>query len=173
MAAVLKHGVIPYREKMKYNGRWLRISIFRGGGYVPIRKIVRLRNEQIQRVVFAESDRVDARIAAAIKGENVSWCLYVTARGRFNDKSKTFKFEIIRERVFERKENRKKMDEAVAFGREVAKGVGLHEYRDASGAYVFSRDRTPISVAELVDLLDIEADDESGDDDFLDDLDDD
>lgn len=169
MATVLKHGIIPYREKTKYNGRNLRMSVYRGGGYVPLKKNVKLRNDQIQRVVFAESDRLDARIAAALKGGNVCWCLYVTGRSRMTGSNKTFRFVIIRERIFERKENRKKMDEAIAFAREVAKGVGLHEYRAGDGGYVFSRDREPVALADLVTLLDDEAENQSGDDEFLDD----
>lgn len=169
MAAVLKHGLIGHREKMKYNGKALRMKVYRFGGYAPLKKKIKVRNEQIVRLAFAESDRVDDKIFAAIKGENVSWCFYITASSRPSRPAKTFKFVIIRKSLLARKENKKAMDEAVAFAREVAKGVGLNEFRGTNDAYVFSREKSAVSVAEIINLLDDDADIEAGDEDFEDD----
>lgn len=168
MAVVLKHGPIGHREKMKYNGKAIRLKIYRFGGYAPLKKKIKIKNEQIVRLVFAESDRVDDKVLAAIKGENVSWCFYITASGR-SSKTKTFKFIIIRKSLLSRKENKKAMDEALDFARAVAKGVGFHEIRGENDSYLFTRDASQVSMAELVTLLDDESEIESGDEDFEDD----
>jgi len=169
LAAVLKHGVIGHREKMKYNGKALRMKIYRFGGLVPLKKKIKIRNEQIVRLAFAESDRIDAKIFAAIKGENVAWCFYVTASSKRSRPHKTFKFIIVRKALLSRKEDKKAMNEALAFAREVAKGVGLHEFHGANDSYIFSRDQGSVSVAEIVTLLDDESEIEEGDEDFEDD----
>lgn len=169
MTAVLKHGLIGHREKMKYNGKALRMKVYRLGGYAPLKKKVKVKNEQIVRLVFAESDRVDDKVLAAIKGENVSWCFYVTARGRSSLATKTFKFVIIRKSLLARKENKKAMNEAVSFAREVARGVGLTEVQGPNDSFIFSREKSSVSLAELVTLLDDEAATEAGDEDFEDD----
>lgn len=61
------------------------------------------------------------------------------------------------------------MDEALSFAREVAKGVGLIEVRGENDSYLFTRERINVSMADLVTLLDDEAEIESGDEDFEDD----
>lgn len=168
MAAILKHGPIGHREKMKFNGKAIRLKIYRFGGYAPLKKKIKIKNDQIVRLAFAESDRVDDKVFAAIKGENVSWCFYITASTR-SSKTKTFKFIIIRKSLLARKENKKAMDEALSFAREVAKGIGLNEVRGENDSYLFTRERINVSMAELVTLLDDEAEIESGDEDFEDD----
>ena len=168
MAAVLKHGVFGHREKMKYNGRALRMKVYRLGGYAPIKKKIKIKNDQIVRLAFAESDRVDDKVMAAVKGENVCWCFYITASTRFS-KTKTFKFTIVRKALLSRKENKKAMDEALEFAREVAKSLGLNEFHGENDSYVFSREKLNVSMAELVTLLDDESAIESGDDEFEDD----
>lgn len=169
MASVLKHGWLGHREKMKYNGKLLRMTVYRLGGYAPIKKKIKVRNEQLIRLAFAESDRVDDRALAAIKGENVSWCLYVTARNRFSGTTKTFKFVIVRKGLLMRKEDRKSMDEALEFAREVARGVGFTEMCGENNSYVFSRVHSQTQVAEIVKLLDDESEIEAGDEAFADD----
>jgi len=168
MTVVLKHGLIGHREKMKYNGRVLRMKVYRLGGYAPIKKKVKLRNDQITQLAFAESDRVDDKVFAAVKGENVSWCLYISARSRFAGKPKTFKFVIVRKALFSRKEDRRSMDEAIEFAREVSRGVGLREVRGPNNSYLYTRDTGSVAMAELVTLLDDEASDDTGDDEFAD-----
>lgn len=169
MAVVLKHGPLGHREKMKYNGKVLKMQVYRLGGYAPIKKKVKVRNDQISQLAFAESDRADDKVLAAVKGENVSWCLYITARSRFVGKSKTFKFVIVRKAVFSRKEDRQSMEEAIQFAREVALGVGLHEIRGANDTYLFTREPKSASIGEIVTLLDDQSSDQSGDDEFADD----
>lgn len=169
MTAVLKHGFIGRREKMKYNGKNLRMKVYRLGGYAPIKKKIKIKNEQLIRLAFAESDRVDDKVLAAVKGENVCWCLYVTASRGFSGTSKTFRFVIVRKGLLMRKEDRKSMEEALEFAREVARGVGLYESRGSGDSYLFTREQGQAQVAEIVSLLDSEANDEAGDEDFADD----
>jgi len=167
MATVLKHGVIPYREKLKYNGRILRMKIYRFGGLAPIKKSVKIRNEQIIRLVFAPSDRPVAQVLQAVRGENVTWCLYVSARSKRG--TKTFKFEIVRKALLARKEDTKTMNAAIDFAREVARWSHLSEQKLADGSFIFSRERVSVPVADLVRLLDNEATDNSSDEEFSDD----
>ena len=42
---------------MKYNGRALHLKIYRLGGLASIRKKIKIKNEQISRLVFAPSDK--------------------------------------------------------------------------------------------------------------------
>lgn len=143
------------------------MKIYRLGGLAPIRKKVKVKNEQITRLVFAPSDRALAQVLQAAKGENVSWCLYVTAQSARG--TKTFKFEIVRKALLARKEDTKTMNAAVEFAREVARSCRLDEQRSADGSYVFSRETLSVPVAELVQLLDAEATDTTADDEFADD----
>jgi hypothetical protein len=75
MADTLKYGFLGHREKMKFNGRSLRMQVYRLGGYAPIKKKIKIKKDSISRLVWAESDKLQAKVFQAIKGENVCYCL--------------------------------------------------------------------------------------------------
>ena len=169
MADTLKYGFLGHREKMKYNGRSLRMKIYRLGGHAPIKKKIKIKSDNIARLVWAESDRLDAKIFQAIKGENVVYCLYVVAERGLSSKTKTFRFEIVKKALLSRRENKKSMEEALEFARKVARGVGLYESTGENGALVWSRQRNIVVDSSQMKSLDQEAEDQSGDDAFEDD----
>lgn len=154
---------------MKFNGRSLRMKVYRLGGYAPIKKKIKIKTDKISRLVWAESDKLEAKILQAIKGENVCYCLYVIASQGSSGKSKTFRFEIVRKGLLMKREDKKSIDEALEFARKVAKGVGLYEVKGDDGSIVWSRERTAVVNSSVVKNLDVESDDESGDDLFEDD----
>ena len=169
MADTLKYGYLGHREKMKFNGRSLRMKIYRLGGYAPLKKKIKIKSDKIERLVWAESNRLDSKILKAVKGENVWYCLYVVASRGVSGKSKTFRFEIVRKALLSRREDKKSMDEAIDFARKVAKGVGLYESIGPDGAVVWSRQRNEVINHSQISSLDEDAEDQSGDDAFEDD----
>ncbi len=169
MADTLKYGFLGHREKMKFNGRSLRMKVYRLGGYAPIKQKIKIEKDRISQLVWAESDRLDAKVLQAIKGENVCYCLYVVASRGHSGKSKTFRFEVVRKPLLRKREDEKSIEEALEFARKVARGVGLHEAMGDDGSFVWSRERSAVGNLNLIKSLDVESDDESGDDLFKDD----
>ena len=169
MAITLKYGFLGHREKMKYNGRSLRMKIYRLGGHAPIKKKIKIKSDNIVRLVWAESDRLESKIFQAIKGENVSYCLYVVAKRGMSGKNKTFRFEIVRKALLSRREDKKSMEEALEFARKVAEGIGLYESPGENGALVWARQRNLVVDSSQLKTLDEESEDQSGDDVFEDD----
>lgn len=169
MSDTLKYGFLGHREKMKFNGRSLRMKVYRLGGYAPIKKKIKIKKDRISRLVWAESDRLDAKVLQAIKGENVWYCLYVVASRGHADNTKTFRFEVVRKGLLNKREDKKSIDEALEFARKVAKGVGLYETKGDDGSFVWSRERSAVVNSSVIKSLEAESDDESGDDLFEDD----
>lgn len=169
MAETLKYGYLGHREKMKFNGRSLRMKIYRLGGYAPIKKKIKIKSDKIDRLVWAESDRLDSKILNAVKGENVCYCLYVIASKGISGKTKTFRFEIVRKALLSRREDKKSMDEALEFARKVAKGVGLYESVGSNGAVVWSRQKNVAVDFSQLNNLDEASEDQSDDEAFEDD----
>jgi hypothetical protein len=169
MAETLKYGFVGHREKMKFNGRSLRMKVYRFGGYAPIKKKIKIKNDNISKLVWAESDRIDDKVLQAIKGENVSYCLYVVASRGLSGKEKVFRFVIVRKGLLMRREDKKSVEEAIDFARKVAKGVGLYESTGDKDSIMWSRERSAVVNAQFVQSLDTSSNDESGDDLFEDD----
>lgn len=169
MADTLKYGFLGHREKIKFNGRSLRMKVYRLGGFAPIKKKIKIKTDNISRLVWAESDKLQAKVLQAIKGENVCYCLYVVASRGSSGKSKTFRFEVVRKGLLVKREDKKSIEEALEFARKVAKGVGLYETKGDDGSFIWSRERSSVVNLNVIKSLDAESDDESGDELFEDD----
>jgi hypothetical protein len=169
MAETLKYGFLGHREKIKFNGRSLRMKVYRLGGFAPIKKKIKIKTDNISRLVWAESDKLQAKVLQAIKGENVCYCLYVVASRGPSGKSKTFRFEVVRKGLLMKREDKKSIEEALEFARKVAKGVGLYETKGDDDSFIWSRERSTVVNSNVIKSLDAESDDESGDDLFEDD----
>lgn len=157
------------REKMKFNGRHLRLAVKRFGGYAPVRSKVKIKVENISRLVWGDSDRLDARIFGAIKGKTVIQCIYVTAVVGFTGRTKTFRFEILRQAILSRKERTKDVESAINFARQVAAAAGLSETQLENGSIVWSRDPVTTTSSNLIADLDDASSDDSDDSQFADD----
>lgn len=170
MAHVLKGlstGVT--REKMKFNDRYLRMSIKRLGGYAPIRSKVKIKTEKISQIVWGDSDRLDSRILGAIKGKTVIKCIYVTASAGLTGRTKTFRFEILQQALISKKIRTRQVEEAIGFARLVATAAGLRETELANGSIAWTREAVKENPSELIAQLDEAADDASDDSEFQDD----
>jgi len=169
MAHVLKglpRGVV--REKMKFNDRYLRMSINRLGGYAPIRSKVKIKTENISRIVWGDSDRIDSRILGAIKGKTIVKCIYVTANVGLTGRTKTFRFEILQQYLISKKIRTRDIEEAIGFARVVATAAGLRETMLADGSIVWTRDAITENPSDLIARLDEAANDLSDDAQFQD-----
>jgi len=51
MADTLKYGFLGHREKMKFNGRSLRMKVYRLGGYAPIKQKIKIEKDRISQLV--------------------------------------------------------------------------------------------------------------------------
>lgn len=157
------------REKMKFNGQHLRLAVKRFGGYAPIRSKIKIKVENISGIVWGDSDRLDARIFGAIKGKTVLKCIYITASVGFTGRTKTFRFEIIRQHLLGKKVHSKDIENAISFARQVATAAGLSESALDSDSIVWSREAVRASSSQLIADLDAAASDDSDDAQFADD----
>jgi len=152
-------------DKAKFDGNKLKLVINR-----PLKKKrVKIQKSEIETISWGPSDSKTNKVFTAIKGEDVSWCIYVRAtRG---GSSKTFKLLVVRKYLLGRKVKSKDLDKAIDFMREVALSCGFGEVAGSNGELVFSKQaiRSQSEISQLISKLDSEGDIETGDEFFLDD----
>jgi len=152
-------------DKAKFDGNKLKLVINR-----PLKKKrVKIQKNEIENISWGPSDSKTNKVFTAIKGEDVSWCIYVRASRGGN--TKTFKLLVIRKYLIGRKLQSKDLDKAVSFMREVARSCGFAEVSGTNGELIFSRSsvRSQSEIAQMIAQMDTEGDVESGDEFFLDD----
>lgn len=152
-------------DKAKFDGNKLKLVINR-----PLKKKrVKIHKTEIESISWGPSDSKTNKVFTAIKGEDVSWCIYVRASRGGN--TKTFKLLVIRKYLLGRKVQSKDLDKALNFMREVARGCGFSEVAGLNGEIIFSRvsGQSQAEITRMITQLDVESDIETGDEFFLDD----